>query len=332
LSAIEWCHNINSIREGIPELHMAHVILVHGIDNQLEVARTIERDWLPALAGSVEHAGFADIAERLSPREACPNPFEVRSAWYGGLFRPAGALQAQGPDASPLMEEEIDFFEPLAIEWLRRAEYSESEEQRKAAEMELADLGLKPTGQAESIRSATRWSVAHLCRIPWFGQLGARAVEVIIPTLRQVRTYLGDEDVRAKAKKAVLDLVDEKTRVIVAHSLGSVVAYEACFSLTRSLPLLVTIGSPLGLRGIVYDRLQPRPPVFPPLVKRWMNIADRNDIVAAEPDLGHFFGTVPDGAVFDSAGRVFNGRKAHKAESYLTDPLIGTAIGETLRG
>lgn len=310
---------------------MAHVILVHGIDNELEAARTIENTWLPALAGGVENAGFADIAERLSPRRSHPDPFEVRLAFYGGLFRRVG-FEAMGADSSPLTEEELNELEPLAIEWLRRAANSESAKQRAVAEEELVELGLVALpGQPQGVRSVSRWSVAHLSRLPWFGRLGARAAEFVIPALRQVRRYLGDEDVRTKAQKAILDLADGKTRVIVAHSLGSVVAYEACFALQRPLPLLVTIGSPLGLRGVVYDRLRPRPPVFPPMVRRWVNIADFNDVVAAEPDLGRFFGRVPAEAVFESAGRVFNGRDAHHAESYLTDRLIGTAIGTTLR-
>jgi hypothetical protein len=129
----------------------------------------------------------------------------------------------------------------------------------------------------------------------------------------------------------VLHLADDRTRVIVAHSLGSVVAYEACFRLRHSLPLLVTIGSPLGLANVVYQRLRPQPPVFPPLVRRWVNIADRNDVVAAEPDLRRFFGAVPPEAVFEAVA-VTNGKDAHKAESYLTAVEVGRAIGEALAG
>src|SRR6516225_8981118 len=49
------------------------------------------------------------------------------------------------------------------------------------------------------------------------------------------------------------------------HSLGSVVAYEATQELEHPLPLLITLGSPLGLNTIVYQRLRPQPPSFPPM-------------------------------------------------------------------
>ena len=75
---------------------------------------------------------------------------------------------------------------------------------------------------------------------------------------------------------------------MIGHSLGSVVAYESAHRLTRPLPLLVTLGSPLGLRTIVNDRLRP-PPSFPLQVARWLNVADREDVVAAEPDLRPLF-------------------------------------------
>jgi ATP-dependent exoDNAse (exonuclease V) alpha subunit len=67
-----------------------------------------------------------------------------------------------------------------------------------------------------------------------------------------------------------------------------VVAYEAAQRMTQPLPLLLTLGSPLGLQTIVYQRLRPQPPGFPPKVRRWVNIADRNDFIAAEPDLKGF--------------------------------------------
>jgi hypothetical protein len=57
-------------------------------------------------------------------------------------------------------------------------------------------------------------------------------------------------------------------------------------SLPKPLPLLITLGSPLGLRTVVYDRVVPQPPCYPPRVQWWVNIADRNDLIAAELTFG----------------------------------------------
>ena len=110
------------------------------------------------------------------------------------------------------------------------------------------------------------------------------AERFVVAALIQVTRYLSDELIRALAQQRVLDLVEDDTRIIIGHSLGSVVAYECAHRLAQSLPLLVTLGSPLGLRTVVTDRLRP-PPSFPPKVGRWVNVADREDVVAAEPDL-----------------------------------------------
>ena len=104
------------------------------------------------------------------------------------------------------------------------------------------------------------------------------------------------------------------------------VAYEATFFLNQTLPLLVTLGSPLGLQNIVYQR--PQPPVFPGKVLRWMNIADADDLVAAEPNLEILFGAgKPDGAVFEGGYTVDNGAEPHNSSFYLGKKEVGAAVG-----
>ncbi len=117
---------------------------------------------------------------------------------------------------------------------------------------------------------------------------------------------------------------------MVAHSLGTAVAYEALHRLARPLPLLVTLGSPLGLRTVVYDRLRPAPPHVPPLLRRWVNVLDRDDLIAARADLTELF--PGSGAVLEPHRLVDNGRTPHAAEAYLTKPESAGPVGETLRG
>lgn len=79
--------------------------------------------------------------------------------------------------------------------------------------------------------------------------------------------------------------------VIIGHSQGSMVAYEFLRTLSRDdvhVPLFVTIGSPLGLPP-VRDRFRQwtgksKLP-FPPCVDRWVNVANRGDIVSLDTDL-----------------------------------------------
>ena len=156
------------------------------------------------------------------------------------------------------------------------------------------------------------------------------AERFVVAALVQVTRYLSDELIRALAQQRVLDLVEDDTRIVVAHSLGSVVAYESAHRLSHPLPLLLTLGSPLGLRTIVADRLRP-PPSFPPQVERWVNVADREDIVAAEPDLRpRFAADLADPSRFAGV-LVDNGSAPHSPVHYLGKIAVGRAISEALR-
>jgi hypothetical protein len=90
----------------------------------------------------------------------------------------------------------------------------------------------------------------------------------------------------------------------------------------------VTLGSPLGLQNIVYRRLRPQPPAFPAQVQRWINIADRDDFVAADPNLGVLFGAgKPDSALFECGYMVDNGAEPHNSSFYLSKKEVGAPVG-----
>jgi hypothetical protein len=96
-----------------------------------------------------------------------------------------------------------------------------------------------------------------------------------------------------------------------------------------SAPALITLGSPLGLPNLIFDRLEPTPVAgqgaWPGNVRSWSNIADRHDIVAAVKDLAPLFKGVRD-------IRVANEALAHDASPYLTAKETGASILEALHG
>ncbi|WP_410675526.1 hypothetical protein [Amycolatopsis sp. cmx-4-68] len=66
--------------------------------------------------------------------------------------------------------------------------------------------------------------------------------------LKQVSRYLRDPRLREAARAAIGKLITEDTWVVVAYSLGSVVAYEALAAMPgHQVRALVTLGSPLGI-------------------------------------------------------------------------------------
>jgi hypothetical protein len=310
---------------------MAEIILVHGIDQQQKPADKLESEWIPALAGGVRVAGFPTIADRIWRDAAKPGGIETRMASYGHLFLAPGQ---QGDDPGDLTADEAKLAETLALEWLNRAATQATKENiRQNARRELAyvnhQMGAEQ-GSGKFVRSA----IGGLAKIPWFAPFGMGFAERFVRrSLGQVTRYLTDETIRSAALKSVLELVGPNTKVLIGHSLGSVVAYEAAHLIEQPLPLLMTLGSPLGLHTIVYERLRPQPPSFPPNVQRWVNVADEDDFIAAEPHLEGLFGrSMPTGAVFEGGYTVDNGADPHNANFYLGKAQVGRPLGEVLSG
>ena len=126
-------------------------------------------------------------------------------------------------------------------------------------------------GAAESDPRVVHPDARTLARTPGSVQAALRALSgsaffaglaerVMLFDLQQVRRYMTDPHVRQAAQDRVAAAVGEDTRVVVGHSLGSVVAYEAlCAHPEWPVRALVTLGSPLGIRNLIFDRLVPAP-------------------------------------------------------------------------
>src|SRR5215475_9528348 len=94
-------------------------------------------------------------------------------------------------------------------------------------------------------------------------------------------------------------------------------------------PLLVTLGSALGLSAV--NRRLRQPPSYPPALANWVNLADRDDIVAARPNLHKIVDTGrPSTAQLHSTYTTDNGARPHHAGFYLTKPCCGQSIAQAL--
>jgi alpha-beta hydrolase superfamily lysophospholipase len=152
--------------------------------------------------------------------------------------------------------------------------------------------------------------------------------------LQQVRRYMTDPQVRQAALDRVAAGIGEDTRVVAGHSLGSVVAYEAlCANPEWPVQALVTLGPPLGIRNLIFDRLVPAPAArasggmqgtWPGGVRSWVNVADVGDVVALVKDLRPLFGDQV------ACYLVHNGSHAHDVRPYLTAAETGAAIAAGL--
>ncbi len=152
--------------------------------------------------------------------------------------------------------------------------------------------------------------------------------EQVRRTIAQLGRYFDDPALRDAVRARVLASIGPDTRVVVAHSLGTIVAYEVLAALPGPARLdLVTIGSPLGHHAVVGVDLLP--PLhdgagrWPACVRRWTNITAVHDPVADGRPLAAVFEGVVE-------ARVDNGHRAHDPEPYLCAQVTGAAIATAM--
>ncbi|MFE1840688.1 alpha/beta fold hydrolase [Streptomyces sviceus] len=292
--------------------------------------------WLAALAVGARRAGHSLEGSALEQNSFTDTAF----AYYGDLFvRP----QAQGGTASLddaagedealrlLLEEVIDTQLPSCS----------SEEERRVlqdAHAQLTAAGRQAQGSGELVRRLVNVCTTLLA-LPGIRRGGQWASgRLMVGHLAQVTRYLAraelddgrtlDERIRGR----VLSFMDEsRPTVVIAHSLGSVVALEALHQHRGPIPLLVTVGSPIGMRTVVHPRLRPQPPATPDCVGRWLNYWDRDDIIAPRPWLER--DVLPNtGGCQPVSGRVdSDGIWVHTATKYLAQASVAGPVVEALR-
>ncbi|HXH34347.1 MAG TPA: hypothetical protein VNJ54_08040, partial [Plantibacter sp.] len=144
-----------------------------------------------------------------------------------------------------------------------------------------------------------------------FGTLPDEALDWVAPAvasqaLKEVGTYCKSRPRRHACLRSVLAQVPERgDLIVVAHSLGSVLALDLIYHLRAAVDvkLLVTVGSPLG-RDFVRSHLRRVRDRFPAeRVGPWLNVVGQWDPVSAGRGIAVHFPEALD--VFVDTGRSF---------------------------
>ncbi|MFE9780763.1 hypothetical protein ACFYPA_21745 [Streptomyces sp. NPDC005775] len=256
---------------------------------------------------------------------------DIACAGYGDVYRLPGT---RGEPYYRAEDVEPGFETELLEAWWREAARLDPRIPGPDTGVPAGGLGPAPRGTVGYLASRpltvnrVRRALHALTRTRFFGAASDR---LLISDLKQVHRYFTEPELRAAVRTRAAELITPETRVVVGHSLGSVVAYEVLCALPpgRKPLALVTLGSPLGLASLVFDRLQPAPQqdgkgVWPAPVDRWTNLADGGDVVALVRELAPQFGS----EVLDLP--VDNGAEMHSMRAYLTAVETGTAIANGL--
>jgi hypothetical protein len=279
---------------------MSDIVAIHGIFMNRRSRAEMTRVWGDAMVHGLENIRY--------PRAGS---LEVEYAFYGHLYndgKAAAGASYQLSDLEPGLEQE--FF--LAI---GGAAEEDVQENNDAEDGQTQKVWL-PDPLQRALRQIERHGI--------FDGVAATSIRLV----KQVGRYFQDQGFAQQVREELSAAMETKPRVLVAHSLGSVIAYDWLRRQSAtSLTTFVTIGSPLGFRGI-RRALHPDldislPPV--PGVLTWVNIAAAEDAVATVKKLDGLF----EGKVTDHLARNRR-RTAHSAAVYLQNVHTSMALKAAL--
>ena len=297
---------------------MKKVILIHGINNQDNSKENIEATWSSALKTGASAAGIT-----------MPNDVEFIAAFYGDiLFEETESWSKNKAASSPMSVESPDEDyaddEIAALYREFQQKYGISDEQ-VALELDAEDNIQGHQRMAKGIHKS--WLKAIV-----------RALEKVLPSqgkttaknfLGQAGAYLHKPGLKEKIDNLVMaqvldGLPTSEKIIIIAHSLGTIVAYDLMRRLRHQVnaKLLLTAGSPLGIE-IIKRRLGP-PLICLPNIDKWVNISDREDFVALKTKLtGTTFGCDQ----IENNDQLDNGDEdAHAIINYLAHDVVAKEI------
>ena len=222
------------------------IIGIHGLNNKPEPG--ILRDWWTTAIAE----GFS---RNRGDREL---PFDFTLVYWADLIYPAPAPVSDNP-------------EPY---------------------LPAGGSGPLPGGDA-SVRSLAKTRAKEgvekvlekLLTAPLAENIVRNAVEIKYPDLHRYKHHpVTHHDVQERLREALRAAHAQGREImLIAHSMGSIVAYDVLRRSGRTLPGLriahfVTLGSPLGLAGIA--DVVSGPLRVPECVARWSNLADPSDYAA----------------------------------------------------
>ncbi|WP_454048908.1 hypothetical protein [Cellulomonas sp. Marseille-Q8402] len=286
---------------------MRTLVLVHGRAQEHKDPSAVKDEWMSALDVGAHHVGRPlDLPDD-----------RVRLPYYGqtlfdlvsGDPERAAEVVVRGSEDGPSAEDA--FVREALLEIAEHAGITEADVLAEAGE-DVVERG--PLNW--------RWVRATLTALDKLPNVSAWSVAL---ATRDVYQYLNNVRVRDTIEDGVRHALDgNEESVVVAHSLGTVVAYNLLRreAATRGwkVPLLVTLGSPLAVTTIARTL---RPLTRPGPTGTWFNAFDPQDIVALHPLTAPWFAVEG----IENYGKVDNPTSnQHGISGYLSDPRVAATI------
>jgi len=171
-------------------------------------------------------------------------------------------------------------------------------------------------------------------------------------TAHEIDRYFNNTDdvarkIRELLKQTLRPMLEQQDNVLlIGHSLGSVIAYDTLWELSRLEGLkgkvdFLTLGSPMGMHYI-HRRLlgvhETGETSYPGLIRHWINLAAEGDVAALNQNLNESFyamlelGLVE--SIEDHCHGIYNyfrsdaGLNCHRSYGYMVSPAVGSIIAD----
>lgn len=277
---------------------MARILFVHGMRHETLAREKLEGLWFPGFRKAVTEA-----RARRGRTEPLPE-LEFELVYWGDMFAKVD------PDAPPLqglgedLENRVyDLVRQVILGIDRLTKYD--------------PLARPKSIVARLIDDAVRQTAMYMANAPT-AQLEENAEASVYD---QIQYRFGQA-------------LGRKPDIVIGHSLGSVIAYEGLLQSGAKVPVLLTVGSPIGVPHLIYHRLRPaeEAPRSPPKVEQWTNVSNLTDaMVVPVPRIRDLFrGPVTD-VVFRRGKLGLSGlTRNHRLVEYLDAPEVGDVLADAL--
>lgn len=290
-----------------------NVLMIHGIGQEGSTKDELLEKWIKSL-----HTAYPDLLAGAS----------VEMAYYGTTLadwtnRKTKSAVGMGVETTAVDigdTDELKFLSAVMSEIAGKNGYTE--EQIDAALQEVAGNVAVPMDNFIARR------LVGLVRL--VEKISPAKGSLLLKIVRQGHTYLNSPRAAKEVDQIVRPLLQRSPQILITHSLGTVIAFKLLREMESAgagihIPLLITMGSPLGLDAFKAKLGVPRRKAE--FVGTWENFYDPSDFVAlGKPlDQKNFAAGIENDGTVDNT--TFN---AHGVVGYLPHKGVIDALKQVL--
>ena len=215
-------------------------------------------------------------------------------------------IAARDEEVAKAIEKNPDSFEIVSWTYDFYGEHRDFALDAPSVDALIKQGKLAPRDRQEAstpMRRFARWMFTLADKLPVL--IPHIATERVRLHLRDLRRYTQNRNELAEHTREMLKVAlrrarrEQRTILLIAHSMGSVIAYEALWQMSRAnrepmqIDLFLTMGSPLG-QSYIQKLIKGNDSIgavrYPTNIRRWINLSAVGDLTAINPYLKNNFG------------------------------------------